>query len=98
VLNCFAVRSRLGSTALRIAAVVPLLVLAAANGAMAHASTLSFSPDCSASGNSLKCYLMQFLDLLYVAAIVLGLALVVVIFLACKSYRESSKKKMREDS
>jgi hypothetical protein len=80
---------------MRTVAVMP--VLAAASGAVAHASTLSFSSDCSASGNSLKCYLMQFLDLLYGAAVVLGVVLVVVIFLACKSYRES-KKKMREDS
>ena len=57
----------------------------------AHASTLTISTDCSASGDTFKCHLHQFLHLLYAAATFLGIALAVVIVLAYKSLRKSRK-------
>ncbi len=78
----------------RSSLILPLL-LALAFGSMsstvAHASELSLSTDCSASGDSLKCHLSQFLWFLYATAGVLGVVLVVVVALAVHSYLATRK-------
>jgi len=51
----------------------------------AHAAT----PDCSVNGNTFLCRLSEFLNLLYVAATILTLVLIVVIVLAVRIYRSN---------
>ena len=71
------------------------LVLALAFGSMsstlAHASELLLSTNCSASGDSLKCHLSEFLWFLYATAGVLGIVLVIVIALTVQSYLATRK-------
>jgi hypothetical protein len=67
------------------------LALAASTSRLMYASTLTDTPDCSASGDSLKCHLLGILDFLYVAAVVLGIVLIVVVVLAVNSYRKNKK-------
>ncbi len=69
----------------------PPLAFAAATGTAAHASTRSLSTGCSASGDTLKCRLGEFLGFLYAAAGVLGFILIIVIVMAIHSYRVSKK-------
>ena len=52
----------------------------------ARASVLSQVPDCSATGGGWECYLSGIFRFLRVIAIILGVVLAVVIFLAVKSY------------
>jgi hypothetical protein len=85
VLNDFAIRRRLARTS----ALLLALAFAAPTGSLAHASTHSLTPDCSASGDTLKCDLLGFLNFLYAAAGVLALVLIVVVVLAVKSYRKN---------
>lgn len=87
MLNHSALRSRLAPLHTTLLA----LAFTAATHTAAHASTLSLSSGCSASGYSLKCRLGEFLGLLYVAAGVLGLVLIIVVILAVHSYRASKK-------
>ncbi len=87
MLNDSAVRRR-SSPVHRIG---PPLAFAAATSTAAHASTLSLSTDCSASGDSLKCRLGDFLGFLYAAAGVLCFVLIIVVVLAVHSYRASKK-------
>jgi hypothetical protein len=68
-------------------------VFAASTGNLAHASTLSIEPGCSASGDSLKCHLLGLLNFLYAAAGVLAFMLIVVVVLAVKSYRKNKDDK-----
>ena len=63
--------------------------IAASTTITAHASTLS--SNCSASGDSFKCHLHQFLNLLYVLAALLGTALIVVLVLTYMSYRKNKQ-------
>ncbi len=67
------------------------LAFAASSNRVAHASVLALSRDCSASGNSLKCYLLEFLNVLYAAATLLGLVLLGVVVLAVRIYRKMKK-------
>lgn len=71
--------------------VLGMLLFAAWSATVAHASTLLFSTDCGASGDSLKCHLLELLNILYALAGVLGFILVVAIVLAIKSYRNNKK-------
>jgi hypothetical protein len=73
----------------------PAFAAIASISTFAHASTLSLSSDCSASSDPLKCYLEQFLNLLYAAAVFLGLALLVVLVLAYRNVR--NVRKIRKD-
>jgi hypothetical protein len=93
VLNFSATRSRFAV----LPKVLLALSIAASNSTGAHASALSLSTDCSASGDTLKCHLLQFLNLLYAAAAFLGVVLVIVLVVAFNSYRKS-KKEPRDDS
>jgi len=52
----------------------------------ARASVLSQVPDCSVTGGDWSCYLPGIFRFLLVIAIILGLVLAAVIFLAVKSY------------
>lgn len=67
------------------------LAFGSVSGTAAHASELSLSIDCSASGDSLKCHLSEFLWFLYATAGVLGVVLVVVIALTVQSYLATRK-------
>jgi hypothetical protein len=55
-------------------------------GPLAQASVLSAVPGCSATGAGWGCYLPGIFRFLLVIAIILGLILAAVIFLAVKSY------------
>ena len=68
--------------------VVALAVTAVA-GYPVHASAISSVPDCSASGESMKCYLGGVLKFLYVAAGLLLVLLIGVVGAAVKSYRKN---------
>jgi hypothetical protein len=96
VLNSSATRRRFAQ-----AHALPLvLAVVASNSVAAHASSLLLSTDCSASGDSFKCHLLQLLNLLYIAAAFLGLTLVLVLALAFFSYRKNkqeSKQAPRND-
>lgn len=74
--------------------ILPLL-LALAFGSMsstlAHGSELLLSTNCSASEDSLKCHLSEFLWFLYATAGVLGIVLVIVIALTIQSYLATRK-------
>jgi hypothetical protein len=85
VLNCFAIRRRFARTH----ALLLTLAFAVSTARLAHASTLFAASDCSASGDSLKCHLLGFLNFLYAAAGVLAFMLIVVVALAVKSYRKN---------
>ncbi len=65
------------------------LAVAAAAGYPAHASAISSVPDCSASGDSMRCYLAGVLKFLYAAAGVLLVLLIGVVAVAVKSYRKN---------
>ena len=67
-----------------------LCVAALASGP-AHAAQWLASPDCSASGNSLDCRLAGVLSFLYIAAAVLAFALLLVVLLAVRSFRQRSR-------
>jgi hypothetical protein len=54
-----------------------------------HASTTIFAPDCSISGDPLKCYLSGILSFLDVAAAILGILLIAVIVVVVRIYRKT---------
>jgi hypothetical protein len=64
----------------------------------AHASTL-LDPACDAAGDSFKCRLTGILNFLYAAAAVLGLVLLLVVFLAIRTYQKnrSAEKTMNDE-
>jgi len=62
-----------------------LAILALANP-LARASVLSGVPDCSATGGDWSCYLPGIFHFLLFIAVILGVILGAVIFLAIKSY------------
>ena len=64
------------------------IALAASSTRYMHASTFFFAPDCSASGNPLKCYLSGILSFLDVAAVILGILLIGVIAVVVRIYRK----------
>ena len=55
---------------------------------------LSSTPDCSAAGGGWACYLPGIFRFLLVIAIILGVVLGAVIFLAVKSYRKNKDEKV----
>ncbi len=55
----------------------------------ALASLLFFSADCSATGDQLGCRLDNILHILYIAAGILGVVLLVVAILAYRTYRQN---------
>ena len=61
---------------------------------LARASVLSGTPDCSATGGDWTCYLPGIFRFLRVIAIVLGVVLAGVIFLAVKSYLKNKNEKV----
>ena len=84
--NGFADRTRLPRWHLLVVA----LALAASAGYPVHAAAVSSVPDCSASGDSLRCYLGGVLKFLYVAAGLLLVLLIAVVAVAVKSYRKNT--------
>ncbi len=62
------------------------LALAAFIGIPAHASVLTSTAGCTATGDGLKCHLLTLLDFLYAVAGVLGCILIVVVGVAIKYY------------
>ena len=60
----------------------------------AQASVLSAVPDCSATGGGWACYLPGIFRFLRVVAIILGVVLAAVIFLAVKSYLKNKDEKV----
>ena len=80
----FAIRRRLA----RAVTELLVLVVATTTVGLARASVLTSVPDCSASGDSLKCHLLGVLNFLYAAAGVLGFLLIVVVVLAFESFRK----------
>ena len=56
---------------------------------LARASVLSAVPDCRATGGDWSCYLPGIFHFLLVIAVLLGVVLAAVIFLAVKSYRKN---------
>jgi hypothetical protein len=65
---------------------LPGLAILALASPLARASVLSAVPDCSATGGGWSCYLPGIFRFLVVIAVILGLILVAVIFVAVKSY------------
>ena len=65
------------------------LAIMACASPLAQASVRSAVPDCSASGGDWSCYLPGIFRFLLVIAIILGVILAGVIFLAVKSYRKN---------
>ena len=65
------------------------LAILAVTSPLARASMLSAEPDCSATGGGWECYLPGIFRFLLVLAIILGVVLTAVIFLAVKSYRKN---------
>jgi hypothetical protein len=68
---------------------VAALAVAASAGYPVHASAISSVPDCSASGDGLRCYLAGALKFLSAAAGVLLVLLIGVVAMAVKSYRKN---------
>ena len=68
---------------------VAALAVTAVAGYPVHASAISSVPDCSASGESMKCYLGGVLKFLYAVAGVLLVLLIGVVGAAVKSYRKN---------
>lgn len=81
----FATRNRISR---RYSLLFAITLIASATRYM-HASTFIFAPDCSASGDPLKCYLSGVLSFLDVAAIILGILLIGVIAVVVKIYRKT---------
>jgi hypothetical protein len=65
---------------------LPGVTFLACASPFARASMLSGVPDCSATGGDWSCYLPGIFRFLLVIAIILGLVLAGVIFVAVKSY------------
>ena len=65
------------------------IVLAASATRYMHASTFMLAPDCSASGDPLKCYLSGILNFLDIAAVILGILLIGVIVVVVRIYRKT---------
>jgi hypothetical protein len=70
------------------------VVFLACTSPFARASVLSGVPDCSATGGDWSCYLPGIFRFLLVIAIILGLVLAGVIFLAVKSYLKNKDEKV----
>ena len=68
---------------------LPWLAILAVANPLARASVLSGVPDCSATGGDWSCYLPGIFRFLLVIAVILGVVLAAVIFLAVKSYRKN---------
>jgi hypothetical protein len=91
VLNSFAIRRRLTRSNSRPYTLLLALAFAVSTSCVAHAFTFSAASDCGASGNSLSCHLLGFLNFLYAAAGILAFMLIMVVALAIKSYRKNKK-------
>ena len=70
------------------------IAIMAVTSPLARASVLSAVPDCSATGGDWTCYLPGIFRFLRVIAIVLGVVLAGVIFLAVKSYLKNKNEKV----
>jgi hypothetical protein len=70
------------------------LAMMACASPLAQASMVSGVPDCSATGGDWSCYLPGIFRFLLVIAIILGVILAGVIFLAVKSYRKNKDEKV----
>jgi hypothetical protein len=87
VLSDFGIRNRISR---RYSLLFPIVLIASATRYM-HASTSIFLPDCSASGDPLKCYLSGILSFLDVAAAILGVLLIAVIVVVVRIYRKTKE-------
>lgn len=76
---------------LAVKSMTAMLIAEQSERFFASVSAALVSPSCSAAPDSLDCRLASVLSLLYVAAGLLGLVLLLVIFVAVKSYRKNSK-------
>jgi len=90
VLNRFLTRTHLRS---RLLALLGVAIQAVASP-LAQASVLSAVPDCKATGADWSCYLPGIFRFLRVIAIILGVILAAVIFLAVKSYLKNKDEKV----
>jgi hypothetical protein len=68
------------------------LAMMACVSPLARASVLSAVPDCRATGGDWSCYLPGIFRFLVVIAIVLGVVLAGVIFLAVKTYLKNKNE------
>ena len=87
MLSDFATRNR---TSRRYSLLLAIALAASATRYM-HASTVIFAPDCSTSGDPLKCYLSGILSFLDVAAAILGILLIAVIVVVVRIYRKTKE-------
>lgn len=83
----FAIRNRIS----RSYSLLFALALIALDTQYMHASTSLFAPDCSTSGDPLKCYLSGILSFLDVAAAILGILLIGVIAVVVRIYRKTKE-------
>jgi hypothetical protein len=94
VFNRFAIRKRLTRA---FSLLVPLVLAAftspIARASSLHALTLSDTPDCSVSGDSLKCHLLQILSFLYFLAGILGFVLLIVVAIAARIYVKNKRNR-----
>ena len=85
MLSDFAIRNRISRRSSLLFAIVP----AASATRYMHASTFMLAPDCSTSGDPLKCYLSGILNFLDVSAVILGILLIGVIVVVVRIYRKT---------
>ena len=85
MLSDFAIRNRIS----RRSSLLLGIVLATSVTRYMHASTFMLAPDCSTSGDPLKCYLSGILNFLDVAAVILGILLIGVIVMVVRIYRKT---------
>jgi hypothetical protein len=90
VLNRFPTRTHLRSCLIALSG----FAFIAYASPLARASVLFAVPDCSATGGGWACYLPGIFRFLLVIAIILGVVLAAVIFLAVKSYRKNKDEKV----
>jgi hypothetical protein len=90
VLKLFPTRSRLRNRLIALSG----FAIMACTGPIAQASVFSGVPDCSATGGDWSCYLPGIFRFLLVIAIILGVVLAAVIFLAVKSYLKNKNEKV----
>lgn len=87
MVHAFATRSDLRRRPVRSSAAL----LGVFSGGAAHAEAVLAAADCKSSPASLGCHLDALLNLLYIAAGVLGVVLVVVLVVAVRVYRKNDK-------
>ena len=83
--------------ALTIRRTIAAATLSLLRACQASAESLHFGPGCAATGDdSFKCRMLGLLNFLYVAAGLLGLILLIVIFLAIAMYRRNRAARLQK--